>query len=69
MHGLLHLMHNMLAAHMISSLGLSSHMVLNGIDAFTEQVEQRGVPQDMADLGIIAAFMPFVSLQSHLSQA
>ncbi len=44
-------------------------MLLIGGDVFTEQIEQWGVQQDMADLAVIAAFMPFVSLQSHLSQA
>ena len=43
--------------------------VSNGRDAFPEQIEQWGVQQDMANWAVIAAFMPFASLQSHLSQA
>lgn len=66
MHNLLHLVHNMLAAHISAYLACPPHTaLLSGGDAFAEQW---GIQQDMADLAVVA-FMLFVSLQSHLSQA
>ena len=69
MHSLLHLVHNLLAAHISAHLACPHTMLLHGVDAFPEQIEQWGVQQDMADLAVVASFMLFVSLQSHLSQA